>query len=78
MMIPSAPSLLCSQIKVTDVLKCGSGIPGMAIAAAIGAINVAKIASQPAGFAEGTPGLDFQNFGNSRVKHALLALFPPT
>ena len=55
-----------------------AGIPGMAIAAALGAINVAKIASQPASFRHGTPGLDFRDFGpgSSTELHGEEAVIP--
>ena len=50
----------------------------MGIAAAMGAINVAKISSQPATFKTGTRDLDFQDFGPSSltVLHGREAVIP--
>lgn len=53
-------------------------IPAGIAAAAIAAINVGKIASQPAGYQIGTPNLDFENFGiESMVRvHGEEAIIP--
>jgi hypothetical protein len=55
-----------------------AGLVGMATAAAMGAINVAKIASQDASFREGTPAFDFQSFGaaTTAILHGNEAVIP--
>jgi hypothetical protein len=55
-----------------------AGLVGMAVAAAMGAINVARIAAQPATFQEGTKRLDFEEFGPVSVNllHGREAIIP--
>ena len=55
-----------------------AGIPGMAVAAAMGAVNVAKIASSKPGFATGTANLDFAEFGTRTTAdlHGKEAIIP--
>jgi hypothetical protein len=52
-----------SMAKTYALLGWPAAIPGMAIALATGIANTAKIAGVKAGYAEGTPNLDFLDFG---------------
>jgi len=55
-----------------------ASLPAVAAALAAGMANVNKIRSQPAGFKEGTPGLDFVNFGSesATLLHGPEAVIP--
>jgi hypothetical protein len=55
-----------------------AAIPGAAIAIATGAVQIAKIKGQSSGFKEGTPGLDFSNFGSATATnlHGQEAVIP--
>lgn len=65
-------------MKTWATLGFPAAIPGAAVAIATGAVQLSKIKGQSTGFAEGTPGLDFSNFGavTSTQLHGEEAVIP--
>lgn len=63
--------------KALTALPFPANLPAAIGAAAAGAVQIAVIASQP-GFQQGTPGLDFQDFGpqSSEILHGREAIIP--